>query len=120
MEKEEKKEDWKIFIVLILMVILALAGYLAGKSENNNIENPLQVKVDSLLLYSNEKEAQFNKTLDSVSAENSALKRSNTRIDKFLIKLSKKNEQNKNRTINANDSVKFSISDSILRANGYR
>ncbi len=112
----------KAIIISIGIISLILICFFAGRTSVTvpAAETKQQKIVDTLRVIDKEKEFTFNKKLDSVTAENAAIKSANNLIEYSITKIITTNEKNKIRSVSANDSLKHFISDSLLRANGYK
>lgn len=115
-----KKEATLGLTVLVLILFTAYMGYVAGVRQSERTISHSQQKIDSLVIYTQKKEFEFNSKLDSFGEINIKLKAANNNIDKSIKTIYIRNEINKKRFFNSNDSSKLFISDSCLRANGYK
>lgn len=75
---------YKTLGLLACIILVALAGYFAGKLEDPG-PNPLQAEVDSMKYYSNAKELRYENLLDSIETENRVQAKANEQTKQFVI-----------------------------------
>lgn len=110
---------YKFIGILIAIIAVAIAGYLAGRSENMGY-NPLQKTVDSLIISGIAQEAAYNTVLDSVLADNRAIKKANNQTEKFIKEALKQIKKTNEKFYTLPDSGIVRYIDSVRANGGFR